>query len=81
MRALKAHREGREQAIVAALASGVTDIDHIVKQNYAKVPEHLHPAAARTTLSHLVRLIETGRVVCDGPPRLDARFRPAGAAT
>jgi glyoxylase-like metal-dependent hydrolase (beta-lactamase superfamily II) len=74
VRALKAHREGREQAILDALASGVDDVGHIVKLNYAKVPEHLHPAAARTTLSHLVRLIEMGRVTSDGPPRLDSRF-------
>jgi glyoxylase-like metal-dependent hydrolase (beta-lactamase superfamily II) len=75
--ALKAHREGREHAILEVLATGVEDIAHIVRLNYAKVPEHLHPAAARTTLSHLVRMIEMGRVRCDGPPNLDARFRPA----
>lgn len=75
--ALKAHREGREDAIAEALADGIADIEHMVKRLYAKVPEHLHPAAARTTLSHLVRMIEGGRVLCDGPPAPDARFRLA----
>jgi len=75
--ALKAHREGREDAILETLQGGVEDIGHIVKTLYAKVPEHLHPAAGRTTLSHLVRMIEMGRVTCDGLPREDSRFRPA----
>ncbi len=75
VRALIAHREGREDAIAEALAEGVDAIDTIVKRLYAKVPEHLHPAAARTTLSHLVHMIEKGRVACDGAAGPESRFR------
>ena len=75
VRALIAHREGREDAIAEALAAGVDAIDTIVKRLYAKVPEHLYPAAARTTLSHLVHMIEKGRVACDGAAGPESRFR------
>ena len=75
VRALIAHREGREDAIAEALAEGVDAIDTIVKRLYAKVPEHLHPAAARTALSHLVHMIEKGRVACDGAAGPESRFR------
>lgn len=66
--ALIAHREQREIAIATALADGLGRIPAIVARLYADIPEKLHPAAARTVLSHLVHMIETGRASCDGAP-------------
>ena len=66
--ALIAHREQREIEIAKALADGLNQIPEIVARLYADIPEKLHHAAARTVLSHLVHMIETERVTCDGPP-------------
>lgn len=66
--AMIAHREEREVEIAKALADGLDRIPAIVSRLYADVPEKLHPAAARTVLSHLVHMIETGRVACEGEP-------------
>lgn len=78
VRALKAHRLGREDAIAGALADGVDTVPAIVQRLYAKVPQHLHLAAGRTVLSHLVHMIESGRAVCDGDPSPEAVFGLAG---
>ncbi|MEK9725005.1 MAG: MBL fold metallo-hydrolase, partial [Rhodospirillaceae bacterium] len=77
--ALKAHREARETAIGAALETGLSGIPEIVRHLYTDIPEKLLPAAERTTHSHLVHMIETGRAVSDGAPTADARYGPAGA--
>jgi glyoxylase-like metal-dependent hydrolase (beta-lactamase superfamily II) len=72
--AMIAHREEREVEIAKALTDGLNTIPAIVARLYADVPEKLHPAAARTVLSHLVHMIETGRVACDGVPTPTSTF-------
>ena len=74
--ALIAHREKREAEIAAALDDGLTLIPDMVERIYAEVPRHLHPAAARTVLAHLIHMVETRRAVCDGPPAIDSAFGP-----
>ena len=52
----------------------VSDIPSIVTELYAGVPEGLHQAAGRSVLAHLVKLVDDGLVVCDGPPSGEATF-------
>lgn len=61
-----AHRELREQQIVAQLEQGVSRVPEMVKQMYVDVPEFLHPAAAASVRAHLRKLEREGRVRHDG---------------
>ena len=63
-----AHREDRERQIGAVLAQGPSTIPEMVKTMYREVPAHLHPAAARSVLAHLIHMVATGRAACDGAP-------------
>ena len=73
--ALLAHRHEREDQIMACLASGTSTIPAMVETMYANVGRHLHAAAARSVQSHLIHMVETGRVHCDGPPGPDTAYR------
>lgn len=75
--ALLAHRHEREEQILACLAGGPSTIPEMVETMYTDVAPHLHPAAARSVQSHLVHMVETARVACDGPPGLDTVYRLA----
>src|SRR6185437_3084109 len=75
VRAFIAHRREREAAILARLAAGGDAIPAIVDAIYVGLDPRLRSAAGRSVLSHLVALIEDGRVACDGPPTVGARFR------
>ena len=46
----------------------------MVEVIYAEVAEHLHPAAGRSVLAHLVHMVETDRVRCEGPPGPETRY-------
>ncbi len=63
-----AHREEREDQIMNCLSEGTNTIPAMVARMYTDVPSFLHPAAARSVLAHLVHMVETGRVHCEGPP-------------
>lgn len=75
--ALLAHRHEREDQILACLAHDAATIPEMVEIMYADVGHHLHAAAARSVLSHLIHMVETGRVRCDGPPGPDTVYRRA----
>ena len=77
VRAFIDHRRERSAAILAALAAGDTTIPAIVRRVYVGLDPKLIAAAGRSVFAHLVELIELGRVVCDGPPALDGRYRLA----
>jgi glyoxylase-like metal-dependent hydrolase (beta-lactamase superfamily II) len=77
VRAFIAHREDRERQIAECLSRGVTRIPAMVEVMYANVDKGLHPAAARSVLSHLAHMVESGRARADGPLRLSAEFHPA----
>lgn len=74
--ALIAHRQGREAAILAALAGGARSLDQVVATVYADTPAALHPAAARNGLAHLVDLVERGQVHATPRLGLSATFVP-----
>jgi len=56
------HRLGREAQILERLKDGPQTIPQMVAKNYADTPLHLHKAAGRSMLAHLVQLARDGRV-------------------
>ena len=75
VQAFIAHREDRERQILAQLKAGRHRIAEMVPVMYAAIDKRLHPAAARSVLAHMGRLVAQGRVVTDGPVTLGADFR------
>ena len=63
---LMAHRQGREDAILAALAEAPHDQKALVTRLYARIAPHLQPAAERNVLAHLQKLADEGRAVAEG---------------
>ena len=61
-RAIRNHRIMREEAILAQVQRGNTEITGIVKALYADVPTALHGAAALSVQAHLEHLQKQGRV-------------------
>ncbi|MFN0162689.1 MAG: MBL fold metallo-hydrolase [Burkholderiales bacterium] len=64
--ALIAHRLEREAQVLDCLACGIAEIPAMVAKLYADVDPRLHRAAGRSLLSHLLKLIDEGRVRRDG---------------
>jgi len=76
--AFMAHRLEREAQVLAAVRAGTDRIPVMVRRLYAAVDRRLHRAAARSVLSHLVKLVDDGVVVTDAPrPGLRSSYRPA----
>ncbi len=71
-----AHREARERQILDCIRRGADTIPAMVRAIYADVPAALHAAAARMMLAHVEHMVDTGRIICDGPPHLDAVYEP-----
>ena len=57
-----AHRKAREQAILDRIKAGDRKIPDMVSVIYKDVDKRLHPAAYHSVLSHLIHLVQTGRV-------------------
>ncbi|HYC12623.1 MAG TPA: MBL fold metallo-hydrolase [Stellaceae bacterium] len=72
------HRREREAAILHRLAGGDTDIPAIVRAVYVGLPNVLHRAAGRSVLAHLIELVREGRVLSEGEPTVEGRYRLAG---
>ncbi|WEA60920.1 MBL fold metallo-hydrolase [Rhizobium sp. BJ04] len=77
LRALKAHRLKREQAVLACVQAGDQRIAEMVKVIYRDTDPKLHGAAALSVLAHIEHLMERGEIAADGPPSLAALYRPA----
>ncbi|MBB3521126.1 MBL fold metallo-hydrolase [Rhizobium sp. BK456] len=75
LRALKAHRLKREQAVLARMQAGDTEIAEMVKVIYRDTDPKLHGAAALSVLAHIEDLLERGEIAADGPPSLAATYR------
>ena len=70
------HRLGREAQIMARLKEGPQTIPQMVARNYADTPIHLHAAAGRSMLAHLIQMVKDGRVKTeDGQARIDSTYR------
>ena len=72
-----AHRRERSDDILKALAQGAETIPAIVTQVYVGLDPKLTGAAGRSVLAHLIELVERRRVLCDGPPSSQSRFKLA----
>lgn len=75
--AFLAHRAAREEQILACVREGRTTIPEMVAHMYREVPAHLHPAAARSVLAHLIHMTGDGRLTADPEPNERARFTTA----
>ena len=76
LQAFLEHRLEREAQVIAAVRSGQSDIEGMVKQMYADVREELHKAAGRSVLSHLIKLVDDGVVTVEGKGKA-ARYFPS----
>lgn len=77
VRAVRAHRRIRDGQILDQLSKGKSKIREIVAALYADIDPRLHGAAALNVFAHLIRLVETGAVVCEGEPAPSAAYRLA----
>ncbi|MEO0358120.1 MAG: MBL fold metallo-hydrolase [Pseudomonadota bacterium] len=71
---LRLHRQTREDQILAALTDMPQSAAALTKQIYHDVPVHLHPAAERNVLAHLVALIHADKAQTAGPLSPSALF-------
>ncbi|TIL73224.1 MAG: MBL fold metallo-hydrolase [Mesorhizobium sp.] len=78
MRALKAHRRMREQAILERIRSGDRTIKEVVAAIYHDTDPRLHGAAGLSVLAHLEDLVARGLVSTDGDPAIDGIFSLPG---
>ena len=77
--ALIEHRLERERQVLAAVRNGTSTIPEIVGDLYVATPKRLHRAAARSVLSHLVKLVDAGEIAVTEAgtarrPRLDSSY-------
>ena len=42
---------------------------------YADTNPRLFPAASQSVLAHIIQLVKSGQVTCDGAPGLDSEYR------
>jgi glyoxylase-like metal-dependent hydrolase (beta-lactamase superfamily II) len=76
LRGLRTHRRMRERAVLERIRAGDRLIPDMVKAIYRDTDPRLHGAAALSVLAHLEDLVEKGRVVTEGPPRLSGVYLP-----
>ncbi|MEO0982027.1 MAG: MBL fold metallo-hydrolase [Pseudomonadota bacterium] len=70
------HRKKREDAILARLSAGDTNIPEMVKTIYADVDKKLHPAACHSVLGHMIHLVKNGTVTTpDATPGVQSDYR------
>jgi glyoxylase-like metal-dependent hydrolase (beta-lactamase superfamily II) len=74
VRAFIAHRLEREQQILSCLEQGYTDITAMVPVMYQDTDKRMYGAAARSVLSAMMRMIDTGQVFCDGEPTITSTY-------
>lgn len=76
VRAIISHRRQRETSILARIRSGDRRIPQIVAALYPEIKPALRGAAGMSVFAHLEDLVGRGAVLTDGPPQLDAEYRP-----
>lgn len=77
VRALRAHRKMREQAVLDQVRKGRHTIPEMVAVIYRSTDPKLHGAAGLSVLAHLEDLVGKGSVLCEGAPMLDSRYSAA----
>lgn len=74
VRELIEHRRNRETQILACLKDGITTIPKMVEVMYASIDRALHPAARSSVFAHIIHMVETGQVGCEGAPAERSRY-------
>ena len=69
------HRLEREEQIIDCLKKGYSKITKMVPVMYVDTDKQLYGAAARSVFSAMIRLIDTGKVTCDGDPSLNSSYK------
>lgn len=77
VRFLARHRMAREASILHRLAKGEADIPTLVRAIYIGLDARLSGAAGYSVLAHLEDLVARGRVLTDGDPVIEGRYRLA----
>ena len=78
VRAFIDHRLERERQILECLNQGYTKITDMVPVMYTDTDPQLYPAAARSVLAAMIRMIDTGQVACgDHPAGVESGFTVA----
>ncbi|MEM8749367.1 MAG: MBL fold metallo-hydrolase [Pseudomonadota bacterium] len=77
VRALRAHRRMREQAVLDQIRKGRHSIPDIVSVIYRNTDKRLHGAAGLSVLAHLEDLLAQGKVVSDSGCTLESEYKPA----
>jgi glyoxylase-like metal-dependent hydrolase (beta-lactamase superfamily II) len=72
--AYRNHRLARERQILVELRQGGATIAQMIPRLYRGVDKRLHVAAARSVLAHLIHLVRTDQVRCEGAPNLSSHF-------
>lgn len=75
VRAIIQHRRMREAGLLARLEAGQHTIPALVDAVYAGLNPALRGAAALNVLAHLEALVDERRVLCEGEPGLNGRYR------
>ena len=75
VRAYLDHRTMREGEIETCLADGPATIGDMVRRMYQHLAEDMHGAAARSVHAHVLHMVETGRIACDGAATREAVYR------
>lgn len=75
VRAVKTHRLMRDAQILEQLRQGRSTIREMVAAMYADIDPRLHGAAGLNVYAHLIRLVNIGRVACEGRPKTSSTFR------
>lgn len=71
------HREAREQQILQCIDAGTSQIEAMVPIMYTETDPAMYPAAARSVLAAMERLVATGKVCCStSEPQLDSMYTP-----
>ena len=69
------HRLDRERQILECLGNGYSKITDMLPVMYTETDKALYPAAARSVLAAMIRMIDTGQVTCDSnPAKVDSTF-------
>lgn len=75
VQALINHRLDRMEQARECLRAGPQTIPQMVASMYHDVPEHLHPAAARSLFSHLIHMVNIGEIDAGGDAHEQSLYR------
>lgn len=76
VKAFLLHRRWREQAIIAAIRDGKSNVREIAAMIYDQLDPTLHTAAMLSVMAHVEYLIEREIVTGEGPLSFDQRLSP-----